>query len=283
VAQLVSKAPVAPSFVSADENSGILVQEPLVEDALISDQEAETRMLEVSGQIESLLSVQGVEAEQFLQALNRAGAAEEENWAVDLIDKAATQLSTTLLGVKPALRQCHPQIELLRMASYLTRNAWAVRPEFAARVRSLVRFLISERPLVQATPRLQHGSMKREHLMRHADGTAAVCDLDHVGLYVGPHDIAYWFHDQHARREGPAPLSMLSQIHRLARTEDDRFLGAVWLAIFPIFNALWRFARGDWEQRMWDMQFMTTYPEAFRKVFIQSRESVVSHRGPQDI
>jgi hypothetical protein len=124
--------------------------------------------------------------------------------------------------------------------------------------------------------------MKREHLMRRSDGTAAVCDLDHTGLYVGPHDIAYWFHDQHARNEVPAPLHMLRQIHRLACTDDDRFLGALWLAIFPIFNALWRFARGDWELRPWDMQFLATYPEAFRKVLIQSGESAAARRPQLD-
>jgi hypothetical protein len=70
---------------------------------------------------------------------------------------------------------------------------------------------------------------------------------------------------------------MLSQIYHLARTEDDRFLGAVWLAVFPIFNALWHFARGNWQPRLWDIQFLTTYPEAFRKVFIQSRESAAAH------
>jgi hypothetical protein len=112
--------------------------------------------------------------------------------------------------------------------------------------------------------------------MRHSDGSNAVCDFDRAGLYVGPHDIAHWFHDEHARDEVPAPLRMLSQIHRLSGTDEDRFLGAVWLAIFPIFNALWRFARGDWQPRRWEMQFMTAYPEAFRKVFIQSRESVAS-------
>jgi hypothetical protein len=175
------------------------------------------------------------------------------------------------------LRRCHPQIELVRIASYLRKNPWAVSPEFGARARSLVRFLISARPLVHTNPRLQHGSMKRQHLMRRPDGTAAVCDLDHAGLYVGPHDIAHWFHEQHAREEVSAPFRMLSHIHRLARTDDDRFLGAVWLAVFPIFEALWRFARGDWKPKPWDMQFLTAYPEAFRKVFIQSRESADAH------
>ena len=107
------------------------------------------------------------------------------------------------------------------------------------------------------------------------DGTAAVCDLDHAGLYVGPHDIAHWFHEQHFQDEVPAPLRMLSGIQRLACTDDDRFLGALWLSIFPIFEGMWRFARGDWTTRLWDMQFMTTYAEAFRKVFTQSKENAV--------
>jgi hypothetical protein len=276
LARFLSTAPVAPRVVSADEDSGVLVLEPLLEDPLATEQEAEARMLDVSKEIQSLVTVQGDDAERFQQALQRAAMATEQNWAVDLVDEAATDLSSAILGVKPCLRQCHPQIELVRIASYLRRNPWAVSPELGARVRSLVRFLISERPLVCAHPRLQHGSLKREHLMRHPDGTAAVCDLDHAGLYVGPHDIAHWFHDQHVRNEVPAPFRMLSHIYRLAGTDEDRFLGAVWLAIFPIFNALWRFARGDWKPRLWDMQFMTAYPEAFRKVVIQSKESAAS-------
>jgi hypothetical protein len=239
-------------------------------------------MLDASGQIQSLVTVQGPEAEGFIEALRRAAAAAEEDDAVALIDEAVMELSSAVLGVRSCVRQCHPQIELLRIASYLRENPWAVRPEFGARARSLVRFLISERPLVHALPRLQHGSMKREHLMRRPDGTAAVCDLDHAGLYVGPHDIAHWFHEQHALDEAPSPSHMLGQIHRHARTDDDRFLGAVWLAIHPIYKALWRFARGDWESRLWDMQFLTTYPEAFRKVFTQSRESAVAHLGQRD-
>ncbi len=276
LARFLSTAPVAPRVVSADEDSGVLVLEPLLEDPLATEQEAEARMLDVSKEIQSLVTVQGADAERFQQALQRAAMATEQNWAVDLVDEAATDLSSAILGVKPCLRQCHPQMELVRIASYLRRNPWAVSPELGARVRSLVRFLISERPLVCAHPRLQHGSLKREHLMRHSDGTAAVCDLDHAGLYVGPHDIAHWFHDQHVRNEVPAPFRMLSQIYRLAGTDEDRFLGAIWLAIFPIFNALWRFARGDWKPRLWDMQFMTAYPEAFRKVVIQSKESAAS-------
>jgi hypothetical protein len=276
LARFLSAAPVAPQVVSADDESGVLIQEPLLDEPLITEQEAEARMLDASEQIQSLVAVRGAEAERFLQAVQRAAEATEEKQAVALVDEAATGLTSALLGVKPCLRQCHPQIELVRIASYLRKNPWAVSPEFGARARSLVRFLISERPLVHAYPRLQHGSMKREHLMRRPDGTAAVCDLDHAGLFVGPHDIAHWFHEQHARDEVSAPVRMLSHIHRLARTDEDRFLGAVWLAIFPIFKALWRFARGDWEPRLWEMQFLTAYPEAFRKVFTQSVESAAA-------
>jgi hypothetical protein len=277
LAQFLSTAPIAPRVVSADEDSGVLIQEPLLNDYLATEQEAEARMLEASKQIQSLVIVQGSDEERFLNALRRAAMATEEDNAVDVVDKAAMELHSTILGVKPCLRQCHPQIELVRIAAYLRKNPWAVSPEFGARAQSLVRFLISERPLVQAHPRLQHGSMKREHLMRRSDGTAAVCDLDHVGLYVGPHDIAHWFHEQHARDKVSAPFHMLSKVHRLAHTDDDRFLGAVWLAIFPISKALWRFARGDWEPQLWEMQFLTAYPEAFRKVFIQSRENAADH------
>jgi hypothetical protein len=277
LARFLSAASVVPRVVSADEDSGVLVQELLLDDPLITEQEAEARMLDASEQIQSLVTVQGPEAERFLQALQRAATVTEEVRAVDLVDEAAMELNSAILGVKPCLRKCHPQIELVRIASYLRKNHWAVSPEFGARARSLVRFLISERPLMHAYPRLQHGSMKREHLMRRSDGTPAVCDLDHAGLYVGPYDIAHWFHDQHVREEVSAPFRMLSQIYRLAHTDDDRFLGAIWLAIFPIFNALWRFARGDWEPRLWEMQFLTAYPEAFRKVFIQSRESAAAH------
>lgn len=273
VARLLIAAPVVPRIVSADDESGVLIQEPLFDDTSATEQEAEGRMLDASEQIQSLVTVQGSEAERFLEALRLAAIATDEDSALALVDKAARELSSAILGVQPRLRQCHPQIELVRIANYLRKNSWAVSPEFGARARSLIRFLISERPLVLALPRLQHGSMKREHLMRRADGTAAVCDLDHAGLYVGPHDIAHWFHEEHAREEVPAPFRMLRQIHRLVRADEDRFLGAVWLAILPIYKAMWRFARGDWEPRLWDMQFLTTYQEAFRKVFIQSIES----------
>ena len=278
VARLLIAAPVVPRIVSADDESGVLIQEPLFDDTSATEQEAEGRMLDASGQIQSLVTVQGSEAERFLETLQLAAIATDEDSALALVDKAAGELSSAILGVQPLLRQCHPQIELVRIANYLRKNSWAVSPEFGARARSLIRFLISERPLVLALPRLQHGSMKREHLMRRADGTAAVCDLDHAGLYVGPHDIAHWFHEEHAREEVPAPFRMLRQIHRLARTDEDRFLGAVWLAILPIYKALWRFARGDWKPRLWEMQFLTTYQEAFRKVFIQSTESASVRR-----
>lgn len=283
LARFLSSAPIVPRVVFADEDSGILVQEPLLDDLLLTEQEAEVRMLEASEQIQLLVSVDGSEAERFLRTLQCAATATEEDRVVDDIDEAVRDLSYAILDVKLPLRQCHPQIELVRLATYLRKNPWAVSPEFGVRARSLVRFLISERPLVHSLPRLQHGSLKREHLMRRPDGSAAVCDLDRAGLYVGPHDIAHWFHDQHARNEASEPFHMLSQIHRFARTDDDRFLGAVWFAIFPIFNALWRFARGDWVSRPWEMQFMTAYPEAFRKVFTPSRESATALREPRDI
>jgi hypothetical protein len=270
VARLLSAAPVAPRVVSADERDGILIQEPLLEETSATGEAAVALMLEASGQLQSLAAVQGDEAERFLVALRLAATATDEDGALALLDEAAAELSSAVLGVRPRLRQCHPQIELLRIARYLRKNRWSVRPEFHARTFSLVRFLISESSLVVALPRLQHGSMKREHLMRRADGSAAVCDLDHAGLYVGPHDIAHWFHEEHAREEVPAPFRMLRQIHRFAQTDEDRFLGAVWLAVLPIYKALWRFARGDWQPRLWEMQFLTTYPEAFRKVFTRS-------------
>jgi hypothetical protein len=274
IAQLLSSAPVAPKVVSADEERGILIQELLSDDVLATEQEAEALMIEASKQIQSLVTVQGPEAERFLQALQDAAAATEEERAVELVDNATAKLSSAILGVEPYLRQCHPQIELIRLAGYLRKNSWAVRPEFGARAQSLIRFLISEHSLICTYPSLQHGSMKREHLMRrHSDGTAAVCDLDHAGLYVGPHDIAHWFYDQYARNEVAAPFRILSQIRRLADTDDDRFLGAVWLAIFHIYDAIWRFAGGNWELRQWEMQFLTAYPEAFRKVFTQSGEN----------
>jgi hypothetical protein len=272
VARLLSAAPVAPRVVSADEGNGILIQEPLLEETSATGREAEALMLEASEQLQSLAAVQGGEAESFLDALRLAATATDEDDALALVDRAAAELSSAVLSVRPRLRQCHPQIELLRIAGYLGKNPWSVSPEFHARTRSLVRFLISESSLVVALPRLQHGSMKREHLMRRADGSAVVCDLDHAGLYVGPHDIAHWFHEEHAREEVPAPFRMLRQIHRLARTDEDRFLGAVWLAVLPIYKALWRFARGNWQPRLWEMQFLTTYPEAFRKVFTRSTE-----------
>lgn len=275
LAKLLSSAPIVPQFVLADEERGILIQELLLNDAQITDQEAERRMIEASAQLQSFVNLDGHAAERFLEALLHAETAMEEDQAVGVVDKAATELTCSILKVRPTLRQCHPQIELARIASYLRKNSWAISPDFGALAGSLVRFLISERPLVRVLPRLQHGSMKREHLMQRSGGGLALCDLDHVGLYVGPHDMAYWFHDQHANDKVPAPFRMLSQIHRLAQSDDERFLGAVWLAVFPIFNALWRFARGDWTPRLWDMQFLISYPEAFRKVFIQSRESAV--------
>ena len=273
LAQFLSAAPVAPKVVSADEESGVLVQELLSYDSLATEQEAETLMLDASKQIQSLVTVQGPKAERFLQVLQLTATTTGEDSQIDLVDEAASELSSAILEVKPCLRQCHPQIELVRMESYLRKNPWSVSPEFRVRARSLVRFLISQRPLICALPRLQHGSMKRQHLMRRSDGSAAVCDLDHASLYVGPHDVGHWFHEQHFKDEVPAPFRTLSGIQRLACTDDDRFLGALWLAIFPVFEGMWRFARGDWRTRLWDMQFMTTYPEAFRKVFTQSREN----------
>ena len=277
VARLVSAAPVAPRVVSADEGSGILIQEPLFEETAATGREAEALMLEASEQFQSLVAVEGDEAEQFLAALRHAATATDEDDALTIVDRATADLSSALLGVRLRLRQCHPQMELLRIDRYLRKNPWSVSPEFRARACSLIRFLISESPLVVALPRLQHGSMKREHLMRRADGSAAVCDLDHTGFYVGPHDLAHWFHEEHARDEVPAPFRMLRQIHLLAQTDEDRFLGAVWLAVLPIYKALWRFARGNWQPHLWEMQFLTTYPEAFRKLFIRSTESAAAH------
>jgi hypothetical protein len=283
LAQFIAAAPVAPKVLSTDEDTGILIQELLLNEPDIPEREAEARMLEASEQIQSLVDVQGTEAERFLQALQAAAATTESDIAVDLVDEAATNLSASILGVKPSLRQCHPQIELMRIDGYLRRNPWAVSLEFGIRARSLIRFLITQRPLMQALPRLQHGSMKREHLMRHTNGSAAVCDLDHAGFYVGPHDLAHWFHDEQARNEAPAPFCMLSHIHRLARTDDDCFLAAIWLVVLPLYNALWRFARGNWSFQFWEMQFMTAYPEAFRKVFTQSKEIAGIRQHPPGI
>lgn len=277
LAQFLSLAPVVPKVISADEESGVLVQESLSYDSLATEQEAEALMLDASTQIQSLVTVQGPKAERFFAILEHTALTTGEDSAIDLVDEAAAELSSAILGIKPCLRQCHPQIELIRMDNYLRKNPWSVSPEFRVRARSLIRFLISQRPFICDLPRLQHGSMKREHLMRRSDGSAAVCDLDHAGLYVGAHDIGHWFHEQHFKDAAPAPFRMLSGIHRLACTDNDRFLAALWFAIFPVFEGMWRFARGDWQTRLWDMQFMTTYAEAFRKVFTQSKESGDNH------
>lgn len=267
IARLLTTAAVAPRVVAADEESGLLIQEALSPEVAAGPEEAEALMLAASRQLQQAVLVHDGVGSPFLQALEAAGTTLGPAEAVKRVDEASAQLSTALLGVHPRLRKCHPQIELLRLAEAMRRDAWAFPQEFLVRARSVIRFLIAERPLIRALPSLQHGSMKREHLMRRADGSLAVCDLDHAGLYVGPHDIAHWFHDEHANQSAPAPHAMLSRVAELANGRDEAFLGAVWLAVFPIFNAQWRFARGIWQIRPWDMQFLLSFTEAFRKVF----------------
>jgi len=279
LARFLSAASVAPRLLSADEDSGVLVHESLLSCPEVSEQAAEALMLEASADIQSLVAVEGQDAECFLQALRATAMADDEEEATNLVDHAVLTLNSSIMGVKPYLRECHPQIELARIAGYIRSNPRLVRQEFGIRASSLVSFLIAQHPLIYACPRLQHGSMKRAHLMKRPDGTVALCDVDRTALYVGPHDIASWFHNEHLHAKAPAPYRMLRSIYRLANSDDDRFLGAVWLAIFPIFEALWRFARGDWELRTWDMQFLAAYPEAFRKVFIPSEETAGSHSG----
>lgn len=266
MARLLTAAPVAPRVVAADEGQGLLLQERLLEEPETDPAAVERLMLAASRQFQNLIVVKDEEASAYLAALDGMSMTTDADETVRRFDQAAALLSSRCLGGKPRLRKCHPQIELLRLAGTLERDAWTFPPEFGLRARGLLRFLATSRPFSRALPRLQHGSMKRDHLMRRVDGSSTVCDLDHAGFYVGPHDIAHWFHDQHACKPSPAPQALLYRMAELAETEEELFLGALWLVIFSLFNAQWRFARGDWRIREWDMQFLSSYQEAFCKV-----------------
>lgn len=270
MACLLTAVPVAPRVVAADEEAGLLVQEKLLEDHESDPAVAEELMMAASRQFQTLFVVKDDQATAYLSALDNMSVASDMQEAVQQFDRAAAQLSAQCLkGVRLRLRKCHPQVELFRLEETLKRDAWSFPPEFALRAKGLVRFLAHCRALSRVLPRLQHGSMKREHLMRRLDGSPAVCDLDHAGFYAGPHDLAHWFHDQHAHQSSPSPYAMLCRLAELAKSDEDLFLGALWMAIFPLFNAQWRFARGDWRIRSWDMQLLASYQEAFCKVVIR--------------
>ena len=73
-------AAVVPKVIAADEESGILIQEPLLDNLSASEPEAETLMLDASLQLRSLVTVQGAAAQRFQQALRGAGEATEHEY-----------------------------------------------------------------------------------------------------------------------------------------------------------------------------------------------------------
>jgi hypothetical protein len=269
VAMKLSDASVCPSVVAGDETKGILIQEYLENMPLVSDMDAEQKLFAASSAIASICQPDETQLEYLLSAFHSVKICDPEH-AIDTVDSAATKLFAVTLGGDYRIRKCHPQIELLRIKKILEGNSFLTPLDFRSRALGTIWFLLGQMDFVIAPPVLAHGSMKRVHLMRRpSDQTLVVCDLDHVGFYLGPYDIAHWVFYEYKGMENPAPEAMLKAIRRMAEGNEESYLGVAWLIYIILYRALWTFACGNWTSGSWNMHFLAAFPYAFRKVFTQ--------------
>lgn len=269
MAQRLATIPVCPRVVASDEDKGILVLEYLEQMRFTSDEDAERAMLDATSALAASFRPDEEPLARFMEAMDRASRCPSRR-LVEIADDAAADLWSATLDGDRRLRKCHPQVELHRIIGMLEQGGALMPQDFRSQAIGISCFLLGQADFIPARPCLCHGSMKRVHLMRRpADKSVAFCDMDHTGLYVGPHDISHWVFYEHKLLENPAPVAMLAAIRRMSADDEDAFLGAAWIAAIILHRAIWRLARGDWSHCEWEKLFFAAFPDAFRKVFIR--------------
>ena len=268
VARKMSEYKICPDVVASSPEDGILVLEHLENIKFSSNKQAEELMLKACSEISKTIELTNNEISDFYNTITlKSGNIDTE--IINAADKASAQLFKSKFDVHKRLRKCHPQIELLRNITILGNDSNLVPDDFKIRASSVMWFLLGQRDLLVEPPKLGHGSMKQVHLMqRPHTKELVICDMDHISFYVGPYDYAHWIYYKFKNSENPAPVAMCKAIKRLATNDSQSFLGAAWLAQIIISRAIWRFARGNWNNYQWDMMFLASFPDAYKKVFI---------------
>lgn len=195
-----------------------------------------------------------------LRRLGRHSVAAEIDGTTDL-DQIGARLGRDLLGHRLRVRRIHPQIELLRLRDFLSRNSYWLPITYKMRAAAEIDFLLSLKPLIVREPVFAHGTLKEEHFL----SASKLCDFDHAGYYCGPVDLAHCIWECFKSGREPNSRQMLLWLGRLVNDSEELFLGVCWILMFTLNRDLISLAQGRWPLDKGPSRFLLRWQEAVRR------------------
>jgi hypothetical protein len=237
-AALPEGAPV-PVLAAMDVEAGIVFTDWHEAFGPGTEAEVEGAVAEVAGRFRTCaVPADGAEWASSLEAVAR----NRDPASVRRFDDVAAVLSAR--GGAIRFRPAHPQVELLRLGRLLRRRCWSLPDAFSARAAGVAAMLLQERPIAVMPPAFRHGDLHRGRLLRGPDGLLA-CDPGTARFAWGPLDESRHVHRLVRERESLSATTALRHLDAMVEGEEERHLGACWLAVHLIYDALRDLTRGS--------------------------------------
>jgi len=267
--EILQNTNIAPELVAYDLSEGIMIQKWYPEIIVNDFEEAKKCMEKVISKIQE---TQLYEVDENLIAaingeLDELVLTHDDSLLLEM-DKMCSEINAPLFSGILRTKQVHPIIELVRLIKYIGVNKNLLPTNFAFRAESCINLLLSIRKLPVVSPKLGHGSMKTEHLLRGKHGELLVCDLDHCGYFFGPFDVAHWVWTFYNCNETPAPKAMLDALNDILSEPQEIFLAACWVLVIQLNRELWKFASGKLSEHSKTLSFLYLFPELCRRYLL---------------
>jgi len=263
--EMLQATHIVPELVASDLSEGIIVQKwyTAIE---INNFEVAKKYIDIV--ISKIQDIQLSEVDENLIAainskLDDLVLTHDHSLLLEM-DKMCSEINAPLFSGILRTKNVHPIIELVRLIKYIRVNKNLLPTNFAFRAESCINLLLSLRKIPALLPRLGHGSMKIEHLLRGKDGELLVCDLDHCGYFFGPFDVAHWVWTFYNDNETPAPKAILNAINKILSEPREFFFAACWVLVIQLNRELWKFASGKLNEHEKTLSFLYLFPEVCR-------------------
>lgn len=181
----------------------------------------------------------------YVETLNNFSRSPNEE-TIRAYDVASARLNSCMTDGRLILCRSHPQIELARLRSLLTRRMWPVPDAFRVRASQLIDILLGNWNVVVDRPVLAHGDPKPDHCLAYPEEELRLADFEHSRYAVGPLDLALWFCASALWSQPRCNAQeMWARIAAVLTTPKDRYLCVCWVVAEALFVALLEFSSGD--------------------------------------
>jgi Glycosyl transferases group 1 len=255
--------PFMPAILAWDLDSGLIIQAYAEACTGLSFAELRTCMRDILARLQSFDPGPTLAPLRDTIARSLGEHSRLDAQVLEQVDRLSAELHAPLIG-NLRTRRLHPQLELLRISSFLRSHAFLPKG-YSTRALAASANLLSLRPLLPALPEFAHGTLKAEHLLL-CDSTHVLCDFDHSGYFCGPVDVAHWVWDYYLQTAGSHPAAMLRCLAEETEDEDDLYLGICWILAFQLNRDLAYLSRGSRAQLHATLTFLYELGEAVRDV-----------------